>query len=281
MHGACTFGGLAAAWLLQATTRWGLTALSKKAETPDLPRIDWELWREEHAPQAAPPDKWVVGLPGDRRRRRFHLLLPTPSGRQVGFAKFTVNPTSEFVVGVRKQLDVGSPQTFWTPRLLAHGTVGGWHFTVDSPMPIGFHKPARVDSLQRHMILEEIRELLRPGLGAEVVHGDFGPWNVRAVSGHPVIVLDWEEATVGPAGVDELWYALNAELIRNRGATGRRVMTQLDQRTRGSVAGAAEFLVSQLEREEPAEIEETLPLSLAGKDRVANQKRILWELLAK
>jgi len=231
MHGACSLPGLAAAWALQATTRLAVAPFSLKAIAPELPPVDWESWRKENIPWAASPDRWVIGLPADPRRRRFHILLLDESHRQVGFAKFSTNPLAEFAVRVREHLNRSDPSTFWTPRLLAHGAVSGWHFTVDSAMPEGFHRPARLAPERRRAILDEIRGILRQGLGSDVVHGDFGPWNVRSIKGHPVIVLDWEDASPGSAGMDELWHAVNVGLMGSLDVTGTEVAEHLDRVT--------------------------------------------------
>lgn len=278
MHGACSLPGLAAAWALQATTRLAVAPFSLKAIAPELPPVDWESWRKENIPWAASPDRWVIGLPADPRRRRFHILLLDESHRQVGFAKFSTNPLAEFAVRVREHLDRSDPSTFWTPRLLAHGAVSGWHFTVDSAMPEGFHRPARLAPERRRAILDEIRGILRQGLGSDVVHGDFGPWNVRSIKGHPVIVLDWEEASPGSAGMDELWHAVNVGLMGSLDVTGAEIAEHLDRVTLERVGETARELLARLSGPEPPEVRPGSVLSSAGQRLHDAQRRVLREL---
>lgn len=281
MHGACSTAGLAAAWLLQATTRWRVEPFSRRSIPPELPDVDWRRWKAEYAPSAAAPNRWVVGTPGDKRRRRFHLLLLDDSNTPVGFAKFSTNPLSEFALGVRKRLDGQSPSTFMTPALLGFGSVGDWQFTVDEPIPLGFHRPARLSPASRRTILDEIRRYTRSESGQDAVHGDFGPWNVRSIKGYPPIVLDWEEAMHGPAGADELWHALNVALLHDRRSSASRVFSSLDPVSQENVVESAEFLGHRLNRPEPEEVLGTVPLSPAGRLLLAAQRAILKELSAK
>jgi hypothetical protein len=38
------------------------------------------------------------------------------------------------------------------------------------------------------------------------MHGELAPWTVRALGGGALVILDWEKATWGPPGADEVFY---------------------------------------------------------------------------
>jgi hypothetical protein len=262
LSAACRPAGLAAAWALGASTRYSVRLTSLPASSPPLPAIDWYAWARVWLPDvASPPARWVIGLPADRRRRRFHLLIPDQTGTPLAFAKFTTNPMSEQAVRARMLLDSRPPATFWTPRLLGQAQVGGWWFTIDEAMPNGFHRPAQLCPDVRRNMTEEIQDLLA-GLattppGQTVIHGDFGPWNVRRTHDGTVVVLDWEEVSVGPRGADELWHELNSVLIarRYRRSPADSVRRALGDREPDEITTAASFWLVRLSRPEASEIE--------------------------
>lgn len=258
---SCTAPGLIADWLLGTTTRLGLSLTSPTAGF-SLPDLDWDEWGSRWLPAGASgPELWTIGVPRDLRRQRFHLFVPDRRRRVLAFAKFTKNPHSELNIEVRQILTGTGFVTFKTPEPLAHGSFADWNFTIDRALDPGLHRPARLSPSKRSAIVAEIQaalsELASPG--SVILHGDFGPWNVRLDSSGDTVVLDWEDVATGPTAGDELWHALNTVLIEGKthSTAADRVRRQLGHHKAGAIADAARYWQDRLSGPEPAEVDST------------------------
>jgi aminoglycoside phosphotransferase (APT) family kinase protein len=193
------------------------------------------------------------------------------SGSAQAFVKFTRNPQSHLMIRALDQLDRASEEPpFWFPRILDHGEVGDWSYTVTSTMRQGPHRPAPLDTSERRRVIDALQsELLDGGIGdgesTFPVHADFGPWNVRVVD-RRIAIIDWEEMTTGPVAADELWHGLSVGLLKGGDpvACAHDVSTSLDHRTADEIDAAAAWWQARLRRPEPPEIEEgvSMPSSL-------------------
>lgn len=265
MYGTCSRWALLAARVRGIATAIDIRLATKgRVEwTVPIDLVEWTRWVEEVARPLGleRPGDWVVGLPGDSGRRRFSLLLLDRGGTPRAFAKFTRNPLRPEVVNGMRLLEATPPETFWAPRLMAHGVVDGWAYYVNEPVPGGFHRPARLDPRRRRTIVEEIQELLTENDdagGMTAVHGDFGPWNVRTFSGDPrVVVIDWEELDHGPTAADEVLHGLGVHFVRKSSpeAVAAVVRAELSHHDSESIRTAARFWLDRLERPEPAEVD--------------------------
>lgn len=258
---SCTAPGLFADWLLGTTTRlgWGLTSPAGDFSLPDL---DWDEWGVRWLPVGASgPERWTIGVPRDLRRQRFHLFVPDARRRVIAFAKFTKNPHRELSLQVREILSATSFETFKTPEPLGQGLFADWHFTIDRALDPGLHRPARLSPSSRSGIVAEFQAALSElaSSGSVILHGDFGPWNVRLDSKGDILVLDWEDVATGPSAGDELWHALNTALIEGttHSTAADRVRQQLGHHEAAEIIRAARYWQDRLSEPEPAEVDST------------------------
>lgn len=221
------------------------------------------------------PKSWVVHLPVDRRRRRFNLLLLDHEHRPSAFAKFTMNPPSVLANAAMARLSDKPPDRSWTPIQLAAGELGDFSYLLTTAMPRGPHGPAKLGARDRRMILDELQDRLH-GIATPpdvVVHGDFAPWNVRALSSGKVAVVDWEQATGGPIAADELWYL--ACSLSARAAGPQTITPKLSSYSRIDLVTAAHFWLEKLTHAEPPEIDSLVAPPKRLTDRAARIRRLL------
>lgn len=206
---------------------------------------------------------WVVNLPADRRRRRFNLLLLDRSRQPIAFAKFTANPPNPLALSVLDEFSNNPPADCWVPGLLAHGLVEDFSYVVTSAMPNLSHKPARLNWEVRHQLVRELQENLQHLVAPRsvVVHGDFGPWNVRRLRDGRIAVVDWEEATEGMVGADELWHSVCVHAPSDSVDRARAlVRAELPFLSEAQIEAAAGFWLSRLGRPQPQEIDPTIAM---------------------
>ncbi len=202
---------------------------------------------------------WIVHLPADRRRRRFNLLLLDETRRPVGFAKLTANPPNPLAIKALGWFKDHPPAEFWAPGMLLEGSLGAFSYLVTSPMPNLAHRPARLDWESRYRIVSEFQTKLAHLVEAPsvLVHGDFGPWNVRRLSDGRITVIDWEEASAGVAVADELWHSISTQTQRLGAEAALPLVLQgLSHHAADDVVTAAEFWLSRLARPQPDEVDE-------------------------
>jgi hypothetical protein len=206
---------------------------------------------------------WVVHLPADRRRRRFNLLFLNLAREPVAFAKVTANSPNPLAIRALAEFASSPPDRFWAPALLIEGRLADFSYVVTTPMPNVAHRPAELDIDARHGIVAEFQAKLRHLVHGPLVlvHGDFGPWNVRRLLDGRVAVVDWEEATPGVPLADELWHSVSVQPQRmgNDGATGQ-VYKELSHYSTHDVVVAAKFWLDRLARPQPEEIDESIPM---------------------
>ena len=206
---------------------------------------------------------WVVNLPADRRRRRFNLLLLDRSRKPIAFGKFTANPPNQLALQVLEEFAKNPPGDFWAPGLLAHGLVEEFSYVVTSAMPNLSHTPARLTWQVRHQLVREFQESLRHLIAppSVIVHGDFGPWNVRRLRDGRIAVVDWEETTEGVVGADELWHSVcvhaSAEPVDRARALVRAEVPFLSE---PQLEAAAGFWLTRLSRPQPQEIDPAIAM---------------------
>jgi hypothetical protein len=205
---------------------------------------------------------WVVHLPADVRRRRFNILLFDHDRTSIGFAKLTENPSNPLAISALSEFRCSLPQEYWAPELIHHGWLGKYSFVVTTSMPNVSHGPARFEAEQRRKIVSSIQWRLKHLVAPDVafVHGDFGPWNVRALSDGRIAVVDWEEATAGPVAADELWHAVAIGARNRSGKATGRVLRELAHYSASDVSAAARFWQDRLSRPERKEVDTTIPM---------------------
>lgn len=280
---ACTVPGLALDWLLGTSTRLSVRHTSRKSAGPELPDLDWARWSANSVPQdLAERARYIIARPRDTRRRRFQLAITDNSGRVRAFAKFTRNPPTRLAQEVRARLRQSSPRGFETPKPLSEGEVDGWHFTVDEALIHQFHRPATLRPLQRRELVNEYQAAFADLVPSSerLVHGDFGPWNVRRTAHDRILVFDWEDVAAGPEAADELWHSINTELVRasrGRNSHPEGIRESLAHHSDGNVATAASFWLERLDRPEPTEVEGEA-VQGRGADLLARQRQALQAL---
>lgn len=152
-------------------------------------------------------------------RSGFAALL-LREGRGVGFVRFhpdasRVNREFRVVTGVWE----AGPTSFSVARPIASSELawgGAWLLSESLPnYPLGAVRRETV----RHRVVAEVGEVLSSILPREAgtpahwvaVHGDLSPWNMRTLLSGDVRVIDWEDATYAPPGVDQLYADLTAQ----------------------------------------------------------------------
>jgi hypothetical protein len=216
---------------------------------------------------------WVVQLPTDRRRRRFNLLLLDARRVPIAFVKVTANPPNPMSIGALSRFNDEPPTSFWVPRLALDGRLEHLSYVVTSAMPNKSHRPAILLPDVRHRVVKEIQarlaDLATPP--SVVVHGDFGPWNVRQLRDGRLAIVDWEETAAGVVAADELWHSVCLQRHRQPlGKTLTRVRAELAHHSSEDVVVAARFWVDRLGRPQPAEVDESI--SMPNRHRIASAR---------
>lgn len=224
----------------------------------------------------------VVVLPTDPRRQRFGLLLSGQESRtQLAFAKFSTNPLNPFSK-VSLALLEKARVSWWFPRVIAAGTEMEWSYEITSALPARPHRPARLTEAALHQIALDIRHALLPlsrDVGESLCHGDFGPWNVRALRNGPTAVIDWEDLRPAPAPTDELWWLTTTSLLGNESRSLAAVRIgeylSLHYSPRESIE-AIDALTAHIVRPQPPEVGEAGP----DADVLSDQERYIAMLAA-
>lgn len=103
------------------------------------------------------------------------------------------------------------PCSFRVPEPLALQEHCGWTYFASAPLPPRPHrmlKNAPVNLIVRE-INKALSDMRRPPdipVDWQPMHGDFTPWNLRALSDGNVVLIDWGEVGWGPPGADEVLY---------------------------------------------------------------------------
>lgn len=226
---------------------------------------------------------WVVLTPSDPRRSRIMILGLDGMRRQTVFVRATLDEPNLLALRLLEQLQQTRSGLVY-PMVEDVFSLDEWWITVERPLPQASHRPARLDARSLHELAKEIQALAPPRDGLVCGHGDLGPWNVRRYADGRLGVLDWEYATWSTRATDELWYALTLPLATTDQPGKRIGQTAID--ALGEVYGehevreAAEFLVTQRTRAEPAEIREGVERSkslLAFEDRLVQALSLITD----
>ncbi len=226
LYSACRRGPL----LAQNAIWWGVRilgawALPGRKTGPDRP-IDPDDWRElsgEWKEHLGDFDTAVVHGRQQASRSGFGTLLMS-GDTTLGFVK--VQRTDQSRLGTEEQalrmVEQAAPRSFFAPRVLASGRVAGWSYMAVEALPAIPHRPPKDPPLP--LIIDEIQAALGELAKDEglpdhwrPVHGDFTPWNLRAIPHRGLALIDWEEAGWGPPGADEVFYRATESAFRTTG----------------------------------------------------------------
>lgn len=262
LHAACRPLALAACNTIGQLSKASIALLRRGFEDWTLPieSSAWDEWLGDVAGfTGAMPSHWLVMPAPDEHRARFSVILLDGDLEQVAYARWTLNPANALSIRAEEELTRDPPATFRHPALLASGLIDGWTFTLSAPLSPGPHRPATLTPELRRSIVTEIQERLAPLVpeGETPVHGDFTPWNVRAIRGE-VVVIDWEQFGSGPVAADELWHVVTGALAT--GGNPREaiagVRTDLRHYTPAELALAATFWRRRETEDQPKEVDE-------------------------
>ena len=185
---------------------------------PPMPHAEWEEIRAQLARYVGSFDGIAVGERTQAERSGFAMLL-LKGGKPVAFVKLRRGDPE----ALRREFEVMSnveraaPRTFLIPAPVGMGHVGDWCFSVMEPLPSAAHRVPRKPPLEE--IVSELQAALSP-LAREPapshwqpMHGDFTPWNLRALPGGALVLFDWEDAAWAPPGADVVLYRASASAI--------------------------------------------------------------------
>lgn len=178
----------------------------------------WSVLLESWSSCVGKFDELVLYRRPQAGRTGFAALL-LRDGKGIAFARY--HPDGSRILreyGVVSAVHGARPRSFAVARPIAAGKLAddaGWLLSESLPnYPLGAVRSERV----REVVAREVSEVLadaitRPsGTPGDWVpaHGDFAPWNLRTLLSGRVCVIDWEDVTFAPAGVDQLYGALTA-----------------------------------------------------------------------
>ena len=209
-------------WLVRVFGPRVLPGRSKEWSAPFGAEV-WSQLADRWRTAIGPFDEYAVHLRRPAERAGSALLL-LQNGSPVGFVKLQRGEAEALMTErvALKALCEFKPRSFTVPSPITWGTVEGWHYLMISPLPVGIHTPAVKPPVAE--ILEEVGTGLEPSLPRppgtpphwEPMHGDFTPWNLRAIGRDKLVLLDWENATWAPPGADALWYDAVRRVTRLR-----------------------------------------------------------------
>jgi hypothetical protein len=141
-------------------------------------------------------------------------------GEPVGFVK--LSPNEGVIDNERKALELlerAKPRSFSAPLPLDAGEVDGWHYLTTTAIKGGIHRPA--DAIPVRAVTEDIQAALEelprhPNAEDDwqPIHGDLAPWNLRRIKDGSLVLVDWEHASWGPRGTDEVFYLVTDAALR-------------------------------------------------------------------
>lgn len=215
-----------------------------------------------------------AGAPEPSRNRKPSIMIFDPQGQVLGFAKLAREPEVRLLLQHEaKVLTALSELNAAAPRLLFSGEVGGSLLNVQSPLAGRSSNPRLAEShlqflatLQRkdlkpaaqtamirdlpnrlaalnvpHEDLDQALDDILPVLDqltvpSSVVHGDFGPWNLRANGGR-IFAYDWEYGHIdGPPLIDQFHHVLFCGYLFRRWSS-RKAFKQLLEMAASSPQG--------------------------------------------
>lgn len=255
------FGASRPAALLVQRLAWTLARLWGARVVPG-PAVTWEP-REAADEWPALLAEWSrrigsfdhLALHERRQTSRAGVgVLLLDGERSIAFVKARVD--DEGALGreerVLTALGSGTPRVL-VPAVIGSGRLGHWSWLATSALPRGLHRPA--DRLPSGGDLSLLHERLRTALGGppqdavppdhwRPMHGDLAPWNLRRLRDGRLAVLDWEDASWGPPGADEVYFKVTSAVVRRHRLAGEpafpEALAYWDRVIRARVAAASE-----------------------------------------
>lgn len=246
---------------------WILVSVAGSRLLP-LPTIDWRppfdvgLWQQMSRAwevSIGNHDGMVVHQRRPAGREGFSVLLLN-DGEPVAFVKVRPAP-SPAIETESKALEAmaGRSGSLTVARVMDRDTIEGWCYLAMTPQEPIIHTVVGRNALRD--IGDEIAKRLgskwaRPAHVSRrwvPIHGDLTPWNLRKL-GRSIVLFDWEDATWGPAGADELWYDTAVGALGLRADTSGKTFTREAfefwlKRTADAPPGHASAVRSHLKRE--------------------------------
>lgn len=215
-----------AVWTLAGV--WGTRAIPGPTVTwePREAAEDWQALLVEWSTRVGPFDHLAVHERRQTTRAGVGVLL-LQGAYPVGFVKARVDDQG----GLRREEEVlralgSGTAAVLVPAPLGSGVLGRWSWLATTALPTGLHRPA--SGLPPGTILGLLQERLRPALQAfpstpvppphwTPMHGDLAPWNLRQLAGGRLALLDWEDASWGPPGADEVYFTATSSALGRHG----------------------------------------------------------------
>ena len=178
------------------------------------------------------------GIAGYQRlqpgRRGFALLLLNGS-KAVGFLKLREGDSESLhrEYQALTALALSKPKTFSAPSVIDFGSIQEWHFLLTTPLPSVPHRIPHAPPILQ--IVKEIETALsamhRPANMNDTwrpMHGDLTPWNLRRLQDGRLTLFDWEDASWGPDGADEVLYRATEAALSGRKASPSRATEAIE-----------------------------------------------------
>lgn len=237
-----------AAWaaLAVAPVRW----LPGRTSTWRPPIEEWEDLTARLQGQLGGFDGMAVHDRRQSERDGFAVLL-TLRGARVAFVKFAREGSAALATeaAAMTAMNRHRPENLFVPAVSSRGSIAGWEYVAQTPLPDGLHRRPPNPPLQR--IVEEIQaglaELARPEAIPthwRPMHGDLTPWNLRRLRGGKHALVDWEHASWGPDGADEVLYLATSAAVGRKLASRRLTREAIefwdDRYSMGDASGRGE-----------------------------------------
>jgi len=178
------------------------------------------------------------GIAGYQRlqsdRRGFALLLLNGS-KAVGFLKLREGNTellhNEHQALLR--LSETKPAAITVPTVLDYGSLEDWNFLLVSALPSTPHRVHKDPPLSAVLLDIEtaLSTMRRPANMSDTwrpMHGDLTPWNLRQLRNGSLTLFDWEDASWGPEGADEVLYRATEAALSGRKVSPSRATEAIE-----------------------------------------------------
>lgn len=205
------------------------------------PQIPWKelcgRWRSQMGAFDA------VAISGRRQvsRSGFGVLL-LQKGGPVAFVK--VGPGTDFGQEYRalKCVEAYQPSVFTAPQPITSGECFGWSYLAMTPLAPGIHRRPHKPPIREltHELQRSLIDLPRPSGSPghwEPMHGDLTSWNLRCTTEEKLVLMDWEEASWGPPGADEVYYYATEALLGKSASPEMRVNPEAIEYWIGRLSG--------------------------------------------
>lgn len=201
--------------------RVGGGALLPGRREPWVPPVEQEAWAELMRQWTAAVDRPVDGLAIYERlqHQRAALTVMVCAGPASALVRVRPHP-GEFAgeLAVSRAAAAAGLRTFRVPAMVGQGAVPGAHWVAYEAIASRPHLPRyRLSRETFSEIAALVEEVVPRPPGAPAhwrgAHGDLVPWNVRRARG-TTWVIDWEEASWAPPGLDALYLRATVASMR-------------------------------------------------------------------